>query len=188
MISMVNLIVFSLYILTNHQFTGGWEQQTGHSTPMYEDHNENQTDVSPTFIKSKYNANAAIQAYIAAGVPRSQIVMGLSLYGRGWQGEFHFSFINSFTKYLFLFYPQELLAELSTDILNPPQILHHRAHGNLEYTIMMILKRIIYQHIHVIGMMNQKYLFFSIQTKAFGLLMMIFNRIQSKIIISYKKN
>jgi chitinase len=75
---------------------GGWEQKTGHSTPMYEDYNETATDVPPTFIKSKYNANAAIQAYIAGGIPRSQIVMGLALYGRGWQGEFHFSFINSF--------------------------------------------------------------------------------------------
>ena len=37
-------------------------------------------------MKSRYNANAAIEAYLANGVPASQIVMGLGLYGRGWQG------------------------------------------------------------------------------------------------------
>jgi len=94
MIFTVNSFFHRLF--TNHELAGGWEQKTGHSTPMYEDYNETATDVPPTFIKSKYNANAAIQAYIAGGIPRSQIVMGLALYGRGWQGEFHFSFINSF--------------------------------------------------------------------------------------------
>jgi chitinase len=69
-----------------YDFHGGWEQQTGHNTPMYEDHNETAPDVPPAFIKSKYNSNSAIQAYIAAGVPRSQIVMGFALYGHGWQG------------------------------------------------------------------------------------------------------
>ncbi len=82
--------MFFSCVLTDHELVGSWEQQTGHSTPMFEDHNENTTDVPPTFIKSKYNANAAIQAYISAGVPRSQLVMGLALYGHGWQGEVHF--------------------------------------------------------------------------------------------------
>jgi chitinase len=83
---------------------GGWESKTGHNTPVYKDDNETATDVAPTFIKSKYNCNAALEGYIAAGVPRSKIVMGLALYGRGWQGKFHFSFINSI-KYFFYFYP-----------------------------------------------------------------------------------
>jgi chitinase len=79
---------------------GGWESKTGHSTPVYKNDNETATDVAPTFIKSKYNCNAALQAYIAAGIPRSKIVMGLALYGRGWQGEFHFFFINSINYFL----------------------------------------------------------------------------------------
>jgi chitinase len=69
-----------------YDFHGSWEAKTGHNTPVYKNDNETATDIAPTFIKSKYNANAAIQAYIAGGVPRSKIVMGLALYGHGWQG------------------------------------------------------------------------------------------------------
>jgi chitinase len=69
-----------------YDFHGGWEAKTGHNAPLYMSNADTSTDVSPSFIKSRYNCDAAIQAYIAAGVPRSKLIMGLGLYGRGWQG------------------------------------------------------------------------------------------------------
>lgn len=69
-----------------YDFHGGWEAQTGHNAPLYKNDAEQTTDVSPSYIKSRYNCHAAIQGYLAAGTPRSKIVMGLALYGRGWQG------------------------------------------------------------------------------------------------------
>ncbi|CAF1533074.1 unnamed protein product [Rotaria magnacalcarata] len=69
-----------------YDFHGGWDTKTGHNAPMYKNDAETATDISPSFIKSRYNCHAAIQAYIAANVPRSKLIMGLGLYGRGWQG------------------------------------------------------------------------------------------------------
>ncbi len=67
-------------------FIGGWEEKTGHNAPLYKNDAETASDIAPSFIKSKYNCDAAIQAYLAAGVPSNKILMGLALYGRGWQG------------------------------------------------------------------------------------------------------
>ncbi|CAF1261141.1 unnamed protein product [Adineta steineri] len=69
-----------------YDFHGGWEAKTGHNAPLYKNDAETATDIDPSFIKSRYNCHASIQAYLAAGTPRSKIVMGLGLYGRGWQG------------------------------------------------------------------------------------------------------
>ena len=66
--------------------TGGWESKTGHNAPLFKNDAETTTDIAPSFIKSKYNCHAAIQGYLAAGVPVQKILMGLPLYGRGWQG------------------------------------------------------------------------------------------------------
>lgn len=65
---------------------GGWETKTGHNAPLYKNDDETTTDESPSFIKSKYNCHSAIQGYINDGTPRDKLVMGLALYGRGWQG------------------------------------------------------------------------------------------------------
>ena len=72
---------------------GGWEAKTGHNAPLYKNDAETTTDIAPSFIKSRYNCHAAIQAYIDAGVPRSKIIMGLPLYGRGWQSIRHLFFL-----------------------------------------------------------------------------------------------
>jgi GH18 family chitinase len=57
---------------------------------LFKNNNETTPDEHPSFMKSNYNCHAAIQGYIAAGTPRSKLVMGLGLYGRGWQGKFFF--------------------------------------------------------------------------------------------------
>ena len=49
--------------------------------------NETTTDEPPSYMRSRYNCFAAIEAYKANGASASQILMGLGLYGRGWQGE-----------------------------------------------------------------------------------------------------
>ncbi|CAF1395041.1 unnamed protein product [Rotaria sordida] len=69
-----------------YDFHGGWEAKTGHNAPLYKNNDETTSDVAPSFIKSKYNCDAAIKAYITGGAPSTKILMGLSLYGRGWQG------------------------------------------------------------------------------------------------------
>lgn len=66
---------------------GGWEAKTGHNTPLYKNVNETTTDEPPSYMRSRYNCFAAIDAYIANGASPSQMLMGLALYGHGWQGE-----------------------------------------------------------------------------------------------------
>lgn len=82
----VSFLEFS-FVQFDLQAAGGWEQKTGHNAPLFPNNDETTTDVSPSFIKSKYNCHGAVQGYINAGVPRSKLVMGLALYGRGWQGK-----------------------------------------------------------------------------------------------------
>jgi len=62
-----------------YDFHGGWENQTGHNAAMYP------TDGDPSEISQTGNVNAAIQAYLDAGIPPAKVVMGLPFYGRGWQ-------------------------------------------------------------------------------------------------------
>ncbi|CAF3715578.1 unnamed protein product [Rotaria socialis] len=80
-----------------YDFHGGWETKTGHNAPLFKNNAETTTDVPPSFMKSKYNSHEAIQSYITAGIPRSQLVMGLSLYGRGWQGV-NSTYLNGFSQ------------------------------------------------------------------------------------------
>jgi GH18 family chitinase len=54
---------------------------------LYKNDNEITTDEPPSFIKSRYNCNEAIQSYINGGALCNKLVMGLALYGRGWQGK-----------------------------------------------------------------------------------------------------
>lgn len=69
-----------------YDFHGGWESKTGHNAPLYKNNDETVEDIAPSFIKSKYNCDAAIQSYLSIGVPSRKILLGLPLYGRGWQG------------------------------------------------------------------------------------------------------
>ncbi|CAF3388911.1 unnamed protein product [Rotaria socialis] len=44
------------------------------------------SDIAPSYMKSTFNCDAAMHTYIKAGVSSQKILMGLPLYGRGWQG------------------------------------------------------------------------------------------------------
>ncbi|MCX7840853.1 MAG: glycoside hydrolase family 18 protein, partial [Anaerolineae bacterium] len=63
--------------LMTYDFAGSWSSTTGHNAPLY----------ASAFAKSAqtYNGNAAVQAYLAAGVPSEKIVFGVPFYGRGWK-------------------------------------------------------------------------------------------------------
>lgn len=80
---MIEFAYLQLYL----QAAGGWEDKTGHNAPLFKNKDETTTDEPPSFIKSRYNCHAAVQGYVSAGAPRSKLVLGLGLYGRGWQGK-----------------------------------------------------------------------------------------------------
>ena len=63
-----------------YDYHGAWENQTGHNAPLYAN------AANPDAIDAKFNIDYTMQAYVAAGVPKSQMVMGAPLYGRSWQG------------------------------------------------------------------------------------------------------
>lgn len=56
--------------LMAYDFHGGWDDVTGPHSPLYAD--------------DGLSIDHAVQLYLAAGVPPSKIVGGMSLYGRGW--------------------------------------------------------------------------------------------------------
>ncbi|CAF4044096.1 unnamed protein product [Rotaria magnacalcarata] len=68
-----------------YDFHGGWESKTGHNAPLYKNNDEIISDIAPSYMKSIFNCDAAIQTYVRAGVSSQNILMGLPLYGRGWQ-------------------------------------------------------------------------------------------------------
>ena len=69
--------VDSINIMT-YDFHGAWDLKTGHNSPLYQE----KADPSP----AGWSTDGAVQAYLAAGVPASKIVVGAAFYGRGWAG------------------------------------------------------------------------------------------------------
>jgi chitinase len=64
--------------LMTYDFHGGWSALTGFNAPLYP---------SPTDPDDqRLNADSAVQAYLDAGVPAGQLVLGVPFYGRGWAG------------------------------------------------------------------------------------------------------
>lgn len=61
-----------------YDFFGGWSPQTDFNAPLY---------ASADTAESKaMNVDAAVQAYLGAGVPGSKLVVGVPFYGRGFTG------------------------------------------------------------------------------------------------------
>ncbi len=65
----------TFFDLMNYDFDGPWEDTTGLVAPLY----QAKGDPDPT-----NNANAAVQAYLAAGVKPEKIVFGMPFYGYEW--------------------------------------------------------------------------------------------------------
>jgi len=63
--------------IMSYDYAGGWDPISDHHTNLY-------TSSGDT---NQYSAHRSIQAFIAAGVPASKIVIGMAFYGKGWQME-----------------------------------------------------------------------------------------------------
>jgi chitinase len=63
--------------LMTYDFAGSWSDRTGFNAPLYPASGSN---------AKLYNGNAAVQAYLTAGVPSNKLVLGVPFYGRGWKG------------------------------------------------------------------------------------------------------
>ena len=69
--------------LMTYDFHGSWDQVTGFQSALYASPYDQNPD---TTMRERFNVNAAVQAYLAAGVPARKLVMGIPFYGRSWQG------------------------------------------------------------------------------------------------------
>jgi chitinase len=69
----INLMTYDFHVAT--------ESMTGLLSPLY----GSPRDPDPVSRES-FNADAAVRAYLAAGVPADKIVLGIPFYGRSWKG------------------------------------------------------------------------------------------------------
>jgi chitinase len=67
------------YNVQGYDFHGTWENSTNHDAPLYDSPQD-------PVASENFNINYTINAYLQAGVPGRQLVMGIPLYGRGWTG------------------------------------------------------------------------------------------------------
>jgi len=63
--------------LMTYDFHGSWEMTTNHHSSLYS---------SPSDPTGGMSSDAAVQAFLAAGVPADKLVLGVPFYGRGWAG------------------------------------------------------------------------------------------------------
>jgi chitinase len=66
-----------------YDFHGGRSGLTNFNAPLYPVKDDPTSDET---VRKHFNADSAVRAYRAAGVPAGQIVLGVPFYGRGWQG------------------------------------------------------------------------------------------------------
>lgn len=64
--------------LMTYDFHGTWDSTTNFNAPLFRPGNDP--------ADAALNADAAVQTYLAAGVPATKLVMGVPFYGRGWTG------------------------------------------------------------------------------------------------------
>lgn len=63
-----------------YDFAGPWSPLTHFHAMLHAPSDD------PAFEPDDPSGDAAVQAYVAGGVPRDKVVLGLPLYGRGWSG------------------------------------------------------------------------------------------------------
>ena len=71
---------YDWFNVMDYDYHGGWEMFTGHNTPLYGRHEED--DVNHP--GHRFNLNDSITYYIEAGVPREMLVVGMATFGHGW--------------------------------------------------------------------------------------------------------
>ncbi len=60
-----------------YDFAGAWSPRTGHNAPLY---------AYPGIEDTTFTVDSAMRRWVAAGMPRSQLNLGLAFYGRGFGG------------------------------------------------------------------------------------------------------
>ncbi|MHB8628679.1 MAG: glycoside hydrolase family 18 protein [Aggregatilineales bacterium] len=68
--------------LMAYDFHGPWDKVTNFIAPLYAVPSDPSSDTS----ESQFNIDAAVHAYLAAGIPSTKIVLGVPFYGYGWTG------------------------------------------------------------------------------------------------------
>jgi chitinase len=63
-----------------YDFHGGWDTATNFNSPLYAASDDPVADNAPL------NTEAAMRAYLEAGIPPEKLVVGVPFYGRGWSG------------------------------------------------------------------------------------------------------
>lgn len=63
-----------------YDFHGSWDKSTHFNAPLYPASDDANLD------NARLTVDAALQAYLAAGIPAEKLVMGVPFYGRGWAG------------------------------------------------------------------------------------------------------
>ena len=66
-----------------YDFHGTWDAVTNFNSPLYKSSTDPSAD---PVVRETFNTDAALQAYLKAGIPSQKLVMGIPFYGRGWQG------------------------------------------------------------------------------------------------------
>ncbi|KAI0808572.1 endochitinase [Xylaria sp. FL0064] len=76
-LSAMNAAGVDQFNMLAYDYAGSWDTTSGHQANLYPD------PANP--LHTPYSTDAAIKAYIAAGVPANKITMGLPLYGRAFE-------------------------------------------------------------------------------------------------------
>jgi chitinase len=69
--------------LMTYDFHGVWDSVTNFNAPLYKSSGDPASD---PITRDQLNADAAVRAYLQAGIPSQKIVLGAPFYGRGWGG------------------------------------------------------------------------------------------------------
>jgi len=77
-----------------YDFFGGWNNVTGHQTALYCGEHMSTDECDGTGLDSEgnprkgpaYTADNGIQKLLGQGAPANKIVLGVAMYGRGWEG------------------------------------------------------------------------------------------------------
>jgi len=69
--------------LMAYDFHGGWDPATNFNAALHASTKDPSADPA---VKTKFNVAAAVDAYLAGGVPAAKLVLGTPAYGRGYAG------------------------------------------------------------------------------------------------------
>jgi chitinase len=69
--------------LMTYDFHGGWSPRTNLHAPLFASSTDPTKDEA---VRTRFNVDAAVKAYLRAGVPADKLVVGVPFYGRGWGG------------------------------------------------------------------------------------------------------